>query len=138
MRVVTAVFCLTAVAVTSYGVALGVGGEPVVVPATLGLAITLPPTLATLLAVVRVSQWKPDAGPVIVLAGTFLRMVWAVGVVAVLQGRATAFGTTSTAIAQWTTGFYLLTLAAETALLWRLLSQPGRPSGVTGHTPSPR
>ena len=138
VRVVAAGVVLTSVAVAGYGAAIVARGESVVVPATLGLAITFPPTLITLIAVVRVAQWKPEAGPVMVLAATFLRMVWALGVVAVLQGRAVTFGTTSTAIAQWTTGFYLLTLATETALLWRLLSLLDRPSGVTGNAPSSR
>lgn len=94
--------------------------------ATLGLSVTLPPAAMTLLAVVKVCRRWPDAGPMIVMAGTFFRMAVAVGCVAVMQDRAKELGTTSAALTQWTTGFYLLTLALETGLLWGLLDRPVR------------
>jgi hypothetical protein len=74
---------------------------------------------------------------VVALSATFVRMVWAVGVVAVLQGRAAEIGTTPVALAQWTAGFYVLTLAAETALLWRLLGSPVEPRRQPGDGPTP-
>ncbi len=113
------------------GVVAFVGGEAVT-PAILAVAITLPPAVATLLAVVKVSRRWPHAGPTVVMAGTFFRMIAAVGFVAVLNDRATELGTTPTALAQWTTGFYLLTLVAETGLLYGMLS---RPSEGTGNEP---
>lgn len=103
--------------------------------ATLALAITLPPAVMTLLAVVKVSRWSAKAGPTSVLAGTFFRMVMAVGAVALLRERATEFGTTATALAQWTTAFYLLTLVLETGLLWGLLSGADRKPEVRADEP---
>jgi hypothetical protein len=129
VRVFTAIALLTAVPIIILGVGVAIVGESAKIPATIGLAITLPQSILTFLAVVRVSRWKPEAGPVVVLAGTSLRMVWAVGVIAFLQSRNEAFGSTMTLISQWTTGFYLLTLAFETGLLWKLLSGPVQTHG---------
>ena len=105
------------------GVVVFVGGEAIS-PAVLAVAITLPPAVATFLAVVRVVRRWPLSGPAVVMVGTGFRMVVAVVFVALLRGKAAEFGTTPTALAQWTTGFYLLTLVAETVLLYRLLSGP--------------
>lgn len=110
------------------GAAAGVGEWGVLVPAALGVAITLPPSVATLVGVVKVAAVKPDVVPIAALAATFLRMIWAIGVVALLQSRAVGFDTTAEAIAGWTTASYLFTLFVETALLWRMLARPG---GVT-------
>lgn len=57
------------------------------------------------------------------MGGTFVRMAVAVGCVAVLQGRAADYGTTAEALGQWTTGFYLLTLVLESAVLCRRLGR---------------
>ena len=91
--------------------------------ASLAVAITLPPAVATFLAVVRGCRLWPGAGPTIVMAGTFFRMMVAVAGVALLNDRAAEFGTTPTALARWTTGFYLLTLVIETVLLYSIISQ---------------
>ena len=114
-------------------------GEEAKNAATLAMVITLPPAVTTLLAVVTVSRRWATAGPPIVMVGTFLRMGAAVGAVALLNDRAAEFGTTASALSEWTTGFYLLTLAIETGLLWWLLSGAGqtrvpvevRPDGPT-------
>ena len=108
----------------SFAAVLVFCGREAISPATLAVAITLPPAVATFLAVARACQRWPAAGPTVVMIGTFFRMVVAVGFVAVLRERAAEFGTTPTALAEWTTGFYLITLTAETALLFRLLSRP--------------
>jgi hypothetical protein len=122
LRLWTAVVILLAVVSVCYAAALLLGGQAV--PATLAVCITVPPTVVTLIGVVKVSTTaRPAFGPVAALTATFVRMIWAVGVVAFLTPRAAEFETTPTALAQWTTGFYLLTLAVETALLWRLLGR---------------
>jgi hypothetical protein len=124
------VIILLTVALACYAAVLVVGREWVV-PATLAVCITVPTTIATLIGVVKVSTARPTFGPVAALSATFVRMVWAVAVVAVLQSRAADFGTTPTALARWTTAFYLLTLSVETGLLWRLL-RPAGPQGAPG------
>lgn len=129
MRLWTAVIILLAVALACYAVVLAGGGEWIV-PATLAVCITVPTTIATLIGVVKVSTARPTLGPVVALSATFVRMVWAVAVVAVLYSRATDFETTPTALARWTTAFYLLTLLVETVLLWRLLSPTAGPRGT--------
>lgn len=134
VRLWTAVVVLLAVVSVCYAAALLLGGEAV--PTTLAVCITVPPTVATLIGVVKISAARPAFGPVAALSATFVRMVWAVGVVAALQGRAAEFETTPTALAQWTTGFYLLTLATETALLWRLLGRPAGPTKEPGDGPA--
>lgn len=122
LRLWTAVIVLLVVVSVCYAAALLLGGQAV--PATLAVCITVPPTVVTLIGVVRVSTTaRPAFGPVAALTATFVRMVWAVGVVAFLMPRAAEFETTPEALAQWTAGFYVLTLAVETALLWWLLSQ---------------
>lgn len=137
MRAAVPVALLTIVSLAGFGVGLAVGGIEVVVPATFGLAITLPTAAATLLLIRFVWRLRPDAGPVAVVTGTFLRMVWAAAVVFVLRGWAADFGTTPEAIANWTAGMYVLTLAAETGLLWWLLAdRPARE--VTGDDATPR
>jgi len=93
------------------------------VASSLAVAITLPPAVATFLAVVRGCRMWPGAGPTIVMAGTFFRMMAAVACVAILNDRAAEFGTTPTALARWTTGFYLLTLALETGFLYSTISR---------------
>lgn len=137
MRTAVAVALLAAVALAGYGLGVLIWGAEAVVPAGLGLAITLPLAAVSLVLVKVVWGLRPDAGPVAVVAGTFLRMAWAMGVVAVLRGPAAEFGTTPQAIANWTAGLYVLTLAAEAALLWWLLAdRPARE--VTGDDPTPR
>lgn len=131
MRLRTAVIILLAVVLACYAVVLA-GGAEWIVPATLAVCITVPTTIATLIGVVKVSTARPTFGPVVALSATFVRMVWAVGVVAVLYNRADDFGTTPTALARWTTGFYLLTLLVETVLLWRLLNPAAGPRGTPG------
>jgi len=99
-------------------------GSEAITPACLAVAITLPPAVATLLAVIRVVRQWPLAGPAVVMLGTGFRMLVTVAFLVLLRGRAAEFGTTPTALGQWTTGFYLLTLTLETGLL----------SGVLGRT----
>lgn len=109
-----------------WGAVLLSAGEVAKNAATLAVAITLPPAVTTMLAVVTVSRRWATAGPPIVMVGTFLRMGAAVGAVALLSDRAAEFGTTAAGLSEWTTGFYLLTLALETGLLWWLLSGADR------------
>lgn len=137
MRTAVAVALLAAAALAGFGLGVLIWGAEAVVPAGLGLAITLPVAVVSLLLVAFVWRFRPVAGPAAVLAGTLLRMVWAVGLVAALRGRAAEFGTTPTALANWTTGLYVLTLAAETLLLcWLLADRPARE--VTGDDPTSR
>jgi hypothetical protein len=131
VRLRTAVIIVLAVTLACYAVAL-VGSGGWIVPATLAVCITVPTTIATLIGVVKVSAARPAFGPMVALSATFLRMVWAVGVVALLYNRAADFGTTPTDLARWTTGFYLLTLFVETVLLWRVLSPTAGPRGAPG------
>jgi hypothetical protein len=86
--------------------------------AILGLAITLPPALFSMLAVVAVAKRWPQLGVTVIAAGSALRMGWAVVAVAVLGKKAEVWETTSSALAGGTTAFYLLLLAAECVLLW--------------------
>lgn len=92
-------------------------------PACLAVAITLPPAVVTYLVIVRVVRLWPLAGPAVVILGTGFRMLVTVAFLVLLRGRATEFGATPTALAQWTTGFYLLTLALETGLLSGVLTR---------------
>jgi hypothetical protein len=136
VRAAAPIAWLVVVALSGFGVGLAIWGIEAVVPATLGLAITLPTAAVTLHLIRFVWRLRPDAGPVAVVTGTFLRMVWAAAVVFVLRGRAADFGTTPEAIANWTAGMYVLTLATETFLLWRLLAD--RPTReVTGDDATP-
>ncbi len=135
LRLWTAVVLLLAVVTVCYAAALLLGGQ--VVPATLAVCITVPPTVLTLIGVVRVSAARPAFGPVVALTATFVRMVWAVGVVAFLTPRAADYETTPEALAQWTAGFYVLTLAAETALLWRLLGREAAAKKEPDDGPAP-
>lgn len=137
MRTAVAVALLAAVALAGYGFGVLIWGTQAVVPAGLGLAITLPMAAVSLVLVTLVWRVRPDAGPVAVVAGTFLRMAWALAAVAVLRRPAAELGTTPEAIANWTAGLYVLTLAAEAILLWWLLAdRPARE--VTGDDPTPR
>ena len=126
MRTRTAAVVLPLVAFAGFAAALVFGGGPVAVPAALALAITLPLAIATLVFTGLFCRIRPNLGPIAVLAGTFLRMIWSLGAVALLRSRAVEFGTTPDAIAQWTAGFYVLTLAVETLLLWGILSNASR------------
>lgn len=94
------------------------------VAATLAMLITLPPAVMTFVTIVAVSRRWPDSGPAVVLGGTLVRMLVAVVTVAVLGPYATEFRTNPDALRLWTTCFYLLTLALETGLLWRVLTRP--------------
>ncbi len=109
---------LLAVGVAGLGVAFLLPGEDKRVPAVLGLAITLPPALFSMLAVGAVAKRWPQLGVTVIAAGSALRMVWAVVAVAVLGKKAELWETTSSALAAGTIAFYLLLLAAETVLLW--------------------
>ncbi len=106
------------------------------VASSLAVAITLPPAAATFLAVVRGCRMWPGAGPTIVMAGTFFRMMAAVAGVAILNDRAAEFGTTPTALARWTTGFYLLTLTIETGFLYSIISRPTETEGARDEPPT--
>jgi hypothetical protein len=128
VRAVLAVALLVATALMGYGVGLVIWGTGATVPASIGLAITLPTAVTTLVLIRAAGRLRPDAGPVAVMAGTFLRMIVAVGAVVALRNLAAGLGTTPDAIANWTVGFYVLTLAAETGLLW-WLSADRRPTG---------
>lgn len=99
------------------------------VAAAVGFAICLPPAVLTYRLAVRICRVRPDLGPVALMAGSGLRMAWAVGMVFLVADRATEWGTRPTTVANFTTGAYLLTLAGETAALARRLTEP-RPSDV--------
>ena len=136
MRVFAPAFILLLTGFGGFAAAVALGGNAVAAPAALGLGITLPLALATLIAAIRICSVRPEIGPLIIMGATFLRMIWAFGAVALLHSHTAEFGTTPTDLAQWTTGFYLLTLAVETLILWRILSNASRvksPPG-DGHT----
>jgi hypothetical protein len=105
--------------------------------AGLALAIVLPPALMTMGFTAAVSRRWPQLGITTVLAGTGLRMLWALVLVARLGKNAERYGTTSTALAEWTTGFYLMTLLLETVLLGWLLNASAKPVAPTTPTPAP-
>jgi hypothetical protein len=86
------------------------------------LLVCLPPAVVTLAVVGRVARRWPEFGPVVIVAGTGLRLCWAVVAVALLGERAESWGTTRGRVAEWVTAFYLVTLAFETGLLVRRLS----------------
>jgi hypothetical protein len=92
--------------------------------ALFGLAVCLSPVVVTYRVAVAVCRRWPEVGPTVLMAAAAVRMGWAVLAVFLLAGLAPGWGTTPTAVAEWTTGFYLLTLAAESALLIRRLDRP--------------
>ncbi len=110
----------------SYGVAVAVA-PTATLPAAYGLGITLPPALVSLTAVVVVAERWPLAGPTAVIAGTGLRMAWALVAVSLLGRTVEKVGIPRDSLAEWTCGFYLVTLALETAALWGRLARTGRP-----------
>jgi hypothetical protein len=106
---------------------LAVWGTEAAPRAAWGLALTLPPAILTQSAVGLLARRHPEAGPTAVMAGTGLRMGWAVVAVSVLGGPVEKLGIPRQSLAEWTCGFYLVTLALETAALWGLLARPGAP-----------
>jgi hypothetical protein len=113
---------LLAVGAVGLGGAVLFLGKADFVPAFLGLAITLPPALLSMLAVGAVAKRSPQLGITVILAGCGLRMGWAAVAVAALGKKAELWETTPQALANGTVAFYLLLLAAETALLWGMLN----------------
>ena len=91
-----------------------------------GLALTLPPAMLSLGLVVLLCERAPLAGPAAVMAGTGLRMGWAAVAVSVLGPTVESVGIPRRSLADWTCGFYLVTLALETGLLWGRLAHPDR------------
>ncbi len=116
--------------------ALVFGGEAVVTPVLIGLFVTLPLALATLVGSIWICQLKPEFGPAVILGATFLRMVWSVGAVAWLQNQAEELGTTPTALARWTAAFYIGTLVVEALLLWAILTKASRVKSPPSDAPS--
>ena len=101
---------------------IGIYGETSGSPAVLAFAIVLPPAVLSYLSIGLIAKRWPQVGITAIVAGTGLRMGWAFIAVAMLGERAAEFQTTATAIAEWTTGFYIVSLIIETALLWRKLN----------------
>ncbi len=91
-----------------------------------GLALTLPPAMLSLGLVLVVGGRWPPAGPTAVLVGTGLRMGWVVAAVSVLGPAVVTVGIPRQSLADWACGFYLVTLALETGLLWGRLDRTGR------------
>lgn len=91
-------------------------------PAAIGLLVCLPAAAVTLVVIGKVAKRLPEFGPVAVVAGTGLRLCWAVGWVALVGDLAESWGTTRGRVAEWVTAFYLVTLAFEVGLLVRRLS----------------
>ncbi len=92
----------------------------------LGLALTLPPAMLSLGLVVVVTERVPQAGPTAVMVGTGLRMGWVVVAVSVLGPAVESLGIPRQSLADWACGFYLVTLALDTGLLWGRLADAGR------------
>jgi hypothetical protein len=63
------------------------------------------------------------------MAATGMRMAWAAVAVSVLGTPVESLGIPRRALAEWTVGLYLVTLALETAVLWGRLSRTDRPKG---------
>jgi len=101
---------------------IGIYGETSGSPAVLAFTIVLPPAVFSYLSIGLIAKRWPQVGITAIVAGTGLRMGWAFIAVAMLGERAAEFQTTATAIAEWTTGFYIVSLIIETALLWRKLN----------------
>lgn len=119
-------------------VAAEASGGPQYLPATIGLLVCLPAAAVTLVVVEWGARRLPEFGPVIVVAGTGLRLCWAVGWVALVGDLAESWGTTRGRVAEWVTAFYLVTLALEVGLLVRRLSaQPPQPSATHDGTSGP-
>lgn len=92
-----------------------------------GLGITLPPALVSAALVIRISERWPLASPVAMLGGTGLRMCWSLLFVSILGRSVEKVGIPRQSLAEWTCGFYLVTLALETAVLWSRLAHTSRP-----------
>ena len=121
------VLALAAGSSAAFAAAVLVAGRGTLHAAGLGLALTLPPAVATLVLAGWGARRWPEAGPTIVMLGTGLRMGWAVVAVSLLGPAVEKLGISRGSLAEWTCGFYLVTLALETALLWRRLARTGRP-----------
>jgi len=118
---------LLAVSGLAWGMVFLFAGREHHVPSILGMAIVLPPALFSMLAVLMVARKWPQLGVTVIGAGSALRMAWAVVAVAALSRNAELWETTASALAGWTTGFYLLLLTVETALLWGVLNGGNAP-----------
>jgi len=112
---------LLAVSGLGLGIAFLLPGEQNRVPAILGLAIVLPPAMFSMLAVGTIAKRWPQLGVTVIVAGTGLRLGWAVVAVAALGNKVERWNTTPEALANGTTAYYLLLLATETVLLWRMI-----------------
>jgi hypothetical protein len=112
---------LLAVGAAGLGGALLFLGKDNFSPAILGVSITLPPALLSMLAVGVVAKRWPQLGVTFILSGCALRMGWATVAVAALAKKADLWETTPQALANGTVSFYLLLLVAETILLRGLL-----------------
>ena len=131
---------LLAVSGLGLGGVFSLSGSEHRVPAALGMAIVLPPALFSMLAVLMVAKRWPQLGITVIVAGTLLRLGWAMVAVAALGKSAELRETTPSALAGWTTAFYLLLLATETALLWGNLNggEAGRRTGSDNDGPGRR
>jgi len=114
---------LTGFTLLVWGISAIVASRQALLPASAGLLICLPVALLTLVLVLLVSRRWPLFGPLSALVATGLRLGWAVTAVYLLRKWAESYGTNRTTLAEWTTGFYLVTLLVETALLYRTLSK---------------
>lgn len=99
----------------------------------IGLVICIPPAVLTYRLAVQVCRLRPELGPVVLMAGSAVRMAWAVGAVFLVADRTAGWGTDPTSVANYTTVAYLFTLTVETAALVGRLSEPraadARPTG---------
>lgn len=114
---------LTGGTLLAFGAVAVFADESATNAAKLAVVVTLPAAAVTLMSVLKVWRLKPEVGPAVVMAGTFVRMAVAVGAVVVLSDRATEFRTTPDDLRLWATIFYLLTLILETGLLYIVLSK---------------
>jgi hypothetical protein len=105
--------------------AVAVAASPASLPAaSAGLAVVLPPAVLTLVLVDAVGRRQPQAGPAAAMVATGMRMGWAVVAVSVLGTPAESVGIPRQSLADWACGFYLVTLALDTAVLWGRLDRP--------------
>jgi hypothetical protein len=114
-------------AVLALPAALLLGGPPYEVSIAAAM-VCLVPAVLTLFLADRLRDRPPEEKIVIALVCTFLRMGLAVGLGVLLYFQVPLLRTNAAAFIGWGVVFYLVTLALETALLYRDTVRPGTQS----------
>lgn len=111
---------------------LGWAGVSTLLPVAVATGLCLLPSTATMLLASAVFRQAPQLGPVVVMLGTAMRMVVAVVGVVLLAEVLARYGVPRNQFAGWVTYLYIVTLAAECAVLIAALGrtnpEPGAPS----------